>query len=145
MSGTAQDGVYEYAMTVPQGAEGGTWTVTTLWLYDQLGNMRFLNTAALQAAGYPTSFTNSGAGDTTAPEARSFEFSVPVMVDASDADQTITVRARITDAGVGAGGSGHIAGSANFQSPSGGQNLHAVFWRRNVCRAPPKTASTSTP
>ena len=52
MSGTAQDGVNEYAMTVPQ-RRGGTWTVTTLWLYDQLGNMRFLNTAALQAAGYP--------------------------------------------------------------------------------------------
>ena len=61
------NGVYEYAMTVPQGAEGGT-RPHHLWLYDQLGNMRFLNTAALQAAGYPTSFTNSDAGDTVAPQ-----------------------------------------------------------------------------
>ena len=59
VSGTAQDGVYSYQMTVPANAETGTWTVDNLLLVDQVGNMKRLNAADLSAAGLPTTLNNS--------------------------------------------------------------------------------------
>jgi serine protease len=58
ISGTAQDGVYQATMTVPQYAEQGTWTVQGFLLVDQAGNSRNLTAADMQAAGMPTTFTN---------------------------------------------------------------------------------------
>jgi serine protease len=58
-SGTAQDGIYQTTMTVPQYAEPGTWTVQNFILGDQVGNVQFLDKAQLDAAGMPTSFDNA--------------------------------------------------------------------------------------
>ena len=55
-TGTAQNGTVQYAMTVPQFAEHGTWTVEYIYLVDQVGNSRRLTPAQLTTLGYPNSF-----------------------------------------------------------------------------------------
>jgi hypothetical protein len=59
ISGTPQDGVYRTTMTLPQYSEPGTWTVQSFWLVDMAGNSKSLTAADMQAAGLPTTFTNS--------------------------------------------------------------------------------------
>ena len=44
-------------MTIPQDAEQGTWTVQNLYLSDQVGNYRNLDTTHFAALGFPNSFT----------------------------------------------------------------------------------------
>jgi hypothetical protein len=63
VSGSALDGIYEYQMTVPQFAEAGTWRIESAYLYDQVHNFRGLSAGDLEAAGFPTSFEQIGAGD----------------------------------------------------------------------------------
>ena len=58
ISGTATDGIYEYTMTLPRGAAQGTWTANNFLLVDQVGNMRWLDTQQMTAAGFTTSFVN---------------------------------------------------------------------------------------
>ena len=59
VSGTALDGVYSYAMTVPRFAESGTWVVDNALLVDQVGNLRRMTATDLANAGPPNSFTNN--------------------------------------------------------------------------------------
>lgn len=56
VSGDASDGVYESTMTVPAGAEQGTWTVQYMWPVDKVGNRGNLDATAMAAAGFPTTF-----------------------------------------------------------------------------------------
>ena len=56
VSGTGLDGTYRFTMTVPELAELGTWTVSSLRLVDNVGNVRQLSAAQLSTAGFPTSF-----------------------------------------------------------------------------------------
>jgi subtilisin-like proprotein convertase family protein len=129
VSGDAFDGTYEWTMTVPAGAESGTWTLQYVAPTDKVGNRANLTTTALAAAGFPTTFTQTGSGDNTAPTLREFSFT-PTSVDTSTGPKTITVRARLTDAGVGVAGEGynHGATEARFQSPSG-QIVDAILYK----------------
>src|SRR4051812_22034247 len=115
ISGTANDGVYRYQLTMPQYSAHGTWTVDMFSLSDAVGNRREISVADLTNAGYPSSFNQTGANaDTTAPALAEFSLS-PTTIDTSASSQTVTVTARITDAGAGVGWS---AGSLSFRGPS---------------------------
>jgi hypothetical protein len=130
VSGDSADGIYEWTMTVPGGADQGTWTLQYVSPVDKVGNRRNLNTAALTTAGFPTAFTQTGAGDGSPPVLRELSFA-PATVDTSTGPKTITVRARLTDAGVGVAGEGYTRGAteARFQSPSGGQIVDAILYK----------------
>jgi hypothetical protein len=69
-------------------------------------------------------------GDTTPPVLREFSFT-PGSVDTSTGTQTITVRARMTDAGVGVAGEGftHGATEVRFLSPSGAQMADTSLYK----------------
>src|SRR4051812_36320632 len=108
ISGTPNDGVYQYAMQVPRAAAKGTWRVQSLLLVDQVGNTKSLGASDLQAAGFPTTFAQTGDGDTTAPQLVAFDF-VPKTVDVSASAATITVTARITDDIAGNAGAGYTS------------------------------------
>src|SRR3954447_16685912 len=115
ISGTANDGVYRYQLTMPQYSAQGPWTVDMFSLSDAVGNRREISVADLTNAGYPSSFNQTGANaDTTAPALAEFSLS-PTTIDTSASSQTVTVTARITDAGAGVGWS---AGSLSFRGPS---------------------------
>jgi hypothetical protein len=60
VSGWPQDGVVSFQMIVPQSSEPATWTVRNLLLVDQMGNTQTLSAAQLSAAGFPTTFTQTG-------------------------------------------------------------------------------------
>jgi hypothetical protein len=113
-------------MTVPYLAAQGTWTASWFLLEDQAGNEANLTAADLQAAGLPTSFEQTGTGDSTPPQLQSFSFT-PDSVNTAASDQTITVTAHITDdlSGVACGG-GFSCPQVQFKGPSG-QTIAAVF------------------
>jgi len=56
ISGDQLDGTYQNVLTIPAFAEQGTWTVDTLQLADNAGNVTMIPGATLAAAGYPTTF-----------------------------------------------------------------------------------------
>ena len=65
--GDALDGVYEVNLTIPKGAELGTWTVQDFTLVDAYGNMGTLTAPDLTEAGFPTTFEVTGPGGPPAP------------------------------------------------------------------------------
>jgi uncharacterized protein (TIGR03437 family) len=54
ISGTPLDGNYQAVITIPQNAEAGTWTLTTVSLRDGANNVRLLGTTDILALGLPT-------------------------------------------------------------------------------------------
>src|SRR6185436_7210099 len=60
ISGTRLDGTYSRAVTIPQFAESGTWSLSHFLLYDQAGNVQSLTAAQVAALGFPTSFVVNG-------------------------------------------------------------------------------------
>jgi hypothetical protein len=125
VSGTPKDGTYSYSMTVPQFAEHGTWTLEFFYLSDAATNATFLSAAQVAALGFPTTFQQTGAGDTAPPSLEGFSLS-PTSIDTSSSAQTITATAHITD---NLAGIVHGAGlaEARFRSPSG-QFVNAPFY-----------------
>lgn len=96
-SGTAQDGWYEWSMVVPRGTLAGVWDVAIWGIVDQQGNEGWFDgthfSTMLQVY-YSTS------ADVTAPRVESLTVT-PSTLDAGDPFATITIRARLTDAGAG--------------------------------------------
>ena len=142
ISGNHLDGIYQTTITIPAYSEQGLWTMTShsgITLYDKAGNRTDLGSPTLTPAGYPTTFSQTGPGDVTAPKLQSLSFSTR-SVDTSTGEKTITVTARITDdiAGVWASQndytpgmtSSHFSPWISMQSPSGGQNVNATFSTR---------------
>ena len=56
VSGTARDGRYRYKMTIPKHAESGKWTIESVLLVDQVGNMKRENESFLAKRKLPRSF-----------------------------------------------------------------------------------------
>jgi hypothetical protein len=54
VAGTLQNGTWEGNVFFPRFSEDGTWKIDLLQLKDATGNTLFLDTAALQATGFPT-------------------------------------------------------------------------------------------
>jgi hypothetical protein len=141
ISGDHRDGIYRAVLTVPIHSAPGTWSLAGrggIYLLDRAGNGVSVPGSALAAAGDPTEFNQSGAGDTTPPTVHSLSMS-PNVVDTSSAPQTITVRARIRDDLAGGFAAENDAGPDGlwgqpsrfyFASPSGFQMVEAYFNRR---------------
>jgi hypothetical protein len=92
------DATFNVPVQILQYGEPGTWTVSSLSLRDRVSNLLFMNTAALAAAGFPTTFTVTDANpDTAAPAISSITMS-PSTIDVSAGPQTITVDVNFTDA-----------------------------------------------
>ena len=115
VSGSATDGVYEIPLTLPRYSEQGTWKVSSGSLYDAAFNYRNLSSSDITAGGFPTTFQQTGIGDTT-PPVLTIESVTPAQVDTSTSSQTVTVRTHVTDdlSGVGANG----GPSFSFKSPA---------------------------
>ena len=95
-SGTSLDGIYTGTVTIPQYSEQGTWSINSVHLEDNAGNFSTIYTSQLQADGFPSSFQQTGMGDTTPPTLAGFSFT-PTTVDTSNGTATITFTAHITD------------------------------------------------
>lgn len=94
------------------GGTPGDWTLELVQVNDVTGNMRELNTAALDSAGYPTVLrVYSPPADTLPPSITGFSFS-PDTVAANGLD-SVTVSMELTDAG-----SGGDRAEAYFRDPS---------------------------
>ena len=132
VDGDALDGVYELEVTVPQFAEAGTWSVSSLSLRDAVGNNAWLDAADVAALGLDTTFEVRGAvSDTSAPELVEFGVS-PASVDVSAGPATVTLRARITDDLSGHAPSALVSGSSlTLQGPSGygSPSISAFFYQ----------------
>ena len=115
VSGTRANGTVEIGFSIPARAEGGNWTLL-LTLRDQVGNLRVYQAADLQAGGFP-SFVQvvSPIADTSPPSLHGVTIT-PLAVNVASGPATVTVRADVSDAGVGVG---QVDGY--FQSPSGAQ------------------------
>ena len=124
VSGTPLDGTYMVTMVVSQFAEQGTWTLSSLFFQDRVGNQATLPAAAAAAAGFPTSFDQTGPGDTTPPVIAGFSFT-PSSVNTSTSDQTITVTVRVTDDVAGLQTASSLLGRVLFASPSGTTHVFA--------------------
>jgi uncharacterized repeat protein (TIGR01451 family) len=122
VSGTSLDGVYRRSVTIPRFSEQGVWTSNGFSLKDEANNLRDLSRSQLVAAGFPTSFEQTGAGETAAPQLVEFSMSSAV-VDTSDGSAIVTLMARITD-----DRAGFSFGNTTFSSPSGSQSLGAAFF-----------------
>src|SRR6185436_11077506 len=128
ISGTALDGTYEHAITIPQYAEAGTWTADYFLLVDQVGNSQYLTASQLAASGFATSFVVTGLSDTTPPTLQSFEIS-PGAVDVTAGPALLNLTARLLDDASGVAGSGYSSSPSQvrFRSPSGNQFVDGLF------------------
>jgi len=126
--GSAQDSWYRGTMNIPRFAEQGVWVIERLSITDQVGNRRSYTRQEIDALGFPSSFTQSGAGDTEAPNLLALGIS-PVSVDTSSASRAITVSARVVDDLAGMV-DGRLSFEVRFRSPSGNQFVDMPFSSR---------------
>ena len=113
VSGTDTDAIYDISVIVPRYAQRGTWTVGALALKDPAGNQRSYYPTQLTAAGYPTTFEQTGADDTSGPVLQSMVIS-PSTIDTSSSNQTVKTRVHVTDDLSGVG-----TPTINFSGPGG--------------------------
>jgi hypothetical protein len=119
-AGNALDATFVVAVALPRWSEQGVWTVESVTLVDQVGNRQTLTAPGV-------TFTQTGIGDTSAPQIRSFSMST-TNADVRTASAPIVMRSRIVDDLSGA--SDGLTGSATsvvFASPSGRQRLTVPF------------------
>lgn len=91
------DRTFNVPVQIQRYSEPGTWTVSSVFLSDQAGNFVVLNTAALAAAGFPTTFDVTDANpDTVAPGIGSV-LMTPNSVNVSSSPATVTVDINFTD------------------------------------------------
>ena len=94
IAGTAKDGTYQKAVTIPRYSSPGFWKIQSVDLFDTSGNESWVTDLA--SRGLPTGFTKLGAGDSVRPTLASLSLDPPT-VNAADSDQTITITARVAD------------------------------------------------
>lgn len=117
VSGTAQDGVYEFQMDFPQYSEAGTWSVINIVMGDVIGNTTTISGTELSAMGFPTELeVVSTEEDTIPPELVDFRFT-PTTIDVSSSSQTVAFNFEITD-----NPSGFDFTHFYLRSPSGSQH-----------------------
>ncbi len=111
-AGTPDHPTFQCIVTVPQGAEAGTWTVAFATLRDGVMNLTDVQRADLEAAGLWTVLQVASAPDSVAPALASLSFS-PDSVDITSSVQNVAVSIGATDAGSGLASAGIV-----FRSPS---------------------------
>ncbi len=119
VSGSAQSGGYSFMLTMPQFSEAGTWTLSSAYLRDVIGNSKSLTPAELTAIGAPASFTVVSTADVTPPALTALAFT-PSTLNTSGSSATMTFTATLTD---------DLSGLSTFElrltSPSGNQSRTA--------------------
>ena len=96
-SGTAQSGVWQAALPMPQHSEAGAWAVQQLVLQDAAHNTETLNAAGIRALGFSSNLAVEDASpDITAPQLTGLNF-FPRFLDTSSGAQTVTVSMLLTD------------------------------------------------
>jgi len=119
-SGDALDATFVIPITLPRWSEQGVWTVESVTLVDQVGNQRSLTAPGV-------TFTQTGIGDTSPPQFRSFSLST-TNVDVRTSSASIVVHCRIVDDLSGAAdGIVDSPTTVVFASPSGRQRLIVRF------------------
>ena len=101
---------------LPQYAEIGVWSVTSIYLDDNVGNYTYYDQAEIQALGFPTTFeVTSLIDDTTPPVLHDLSID-PVVINTIQGPDSATFILELTDdlAGV-------YWGCLGMTSPSGGQ------------------------
>lgn len=108
--------VWRCTATIPQFAEPGEWSVTSLTIRDRLDNELSFDEDELRAAGYRVTVqVTSRTPDVTAPQIASLTMA-PAAVDVTDGPATIEFHATLTD-----DVSGVAWAQFNLISPSGSQ------------------------
>ena len=114
-SGTDLSGSWTGSSTLFRYSAKGTYTLTDVYVVDRAGNVTRYGTAALAAAGYPTTFEQTGADDNTPPVLQGLTIS-PTTIDTSTQDQTVNLMLHITDALAGVDGE---TVTADVKGPTG--------------------------
>ncbi|MCB8760260.1 DUF7035 domain-containing protein [Planktothrix agardhii] len=124
VSGTELAGTYSIKELLPEGAEAGTWTFSSLSLSDDAGNYGYYDGNALQLLGInpnSLSFTVTNVNsDAVAPELVGVSLTA-TSVDASSGQGSMGVELQVSD-----NSSGFSSGSVSFSSPSG-QNSFELY------------------
>ncbi len=123
-SGTAQNGVWQASLTMPQ-YSGGNWTLSEICLADSVTNRVSLTSTQLTGMGITPVLTDTSVpSDTTPPALTLLSFS-PSVIDTSASFQSVTLTLSATDdiSGVyfGLFNNNYYYSFATFQSPSGNQ------------------------
>jgi hypothetical protein len=138
VSGTAQNGVWQATLTMPQ-YSGGIWSLLQVCLSDALTNSVTLWSSQLTAMGINPVLTDSSTPADTTPPALTGLSIAPPVVDTSTSSQNVTVTLSASDdiSGVYFGliNSSYSYTTAQFQSPSGNQYVYA--WIPDVSRPAP--------
>jgi hypothetical protein len=118
-SGNDLNGTWTGTATIQAFSEPGTWTVSYVYVGDNVGNYQEYYTAQLQALGFPTSLQVTSVQDTQPPTLTTFTFS-PIAVNTTTNPATINVTAQVAD---------NLSGVQEvftyFNSPSGNQYARA--------------------
>jgi hypothetical protein len=94
--GTVLDCTIELQRVIPQWSPQGVFSLGDIGADDRAGNTHYWSPEDLAGLGYPTTWEQTGEGDTTPPTVHSFSFT-PTQVDTSEAARKITVRAHVSD------------------------------------------------
>jgi len=130
ITGSTLNGVWRAPMPFPQFAESGNWTLAFVTLFDTASNHVTLNTAALSAAGYPTTLTvTTTVGDTLPPQLTNLTFSRPSL-DVTNGAQTVDLTLSLTDNLSGVDFNCHTVCIyvIGFTSPSGKQTQSSAIY-----------------
>ena len=97
MAGTALSGVWQAVKAVPRYAAAGNWQLSSVIVHDLAGNLGFLNSTQLQAAGInPILAVSSSPSDTSLPALNGLSFSPPLF-NTSAGPQTVTITMNASD------------------------------------------------
>lgn len=95
-SGTDLSGHWSGSSILFRYSATGTYTIKDVYVADRAGNESRYQTADLAAAGYPTTFEQTGADDSSPPVLEGMTIS-PTTIDTSTQDQTVDLMLHITD------------------------------------------------
>ncbi len=94
-SGTPLNGTFHADVTVPRYSAPGTWTVEVL-LVDNAANSETITTAQLDLDAFPSSFEQTGAGDTLKPVLTAFG-RTPSQINTAELERTVDFTLSATD------------------------------------------------
>ncbi len=121
-TGTAHDGFWSGALSLPRHAIPGAYEITEVTLRDYAGNTRSYTGDDLETLGFAHEFVDLGEGDSTAPEILHFQVDTPTT-SSSNGSSSYTVHWRVRDdlSGIGDYGDSYFGGLGfNVQGPNGG-------------------------
>ena len=122
VSGDILDDTYEYTLTFPYLSEGGTWTVSYITLFDEVGNRLDIDANDLNTMGFVSELLITGGEDLAPPILALFDFN-PKIIDVSNGDQFLIFTIRVIDEL-----SGFHSSSFTITSSTGRQVRRGTIW-----------------